>query len=119
MKNYGNSFVSKKEEIQLSVEAIWPKVDEFYPVGGYVKVDTTNTVGKLIPAGTPVAVGKIGEVTLNSASPIGLTYQDAYVGENGCTVDIVVKGQFNESLSSATISATQKDKLLGITFITE
>lgn len=119
MKNYGNSFVSKKEDIQLSVEAIWPKVDEFYPAGGYVKVDATNTVGKLIPAGTPVAVTKVGEVTLNSTSPIGLTYQDAYVGENGCTVDIVVKGQFNKSLSNATISSTQEGKLVGITFITE
>lgn len=119
MKNYGNSLVNKKEEIQLSVEAIWPKVDEFYPVGGYVAVDSTNTVGKLIPAGTPVAVTKVGEVTLNSTSPIGLTYQDAYVGENGATVDIVVKGQFNESLSNATITSTQKGKLAGITFITE
>lgn len=120
---YGNTFNSGAgDSLSVSVEAIWPRADKFYPCGAFVKVDTTNTVGKKIPAGTPVQIDKIGSApSLGSAAtnPIGLTYEDAYVGTDGCSLTIVTAGDFNESLSEASITATQKGKLTGITFIKE
>ncbi len=121
--NYGNTFNhGAGDSVSVSVEALWPRADKFYPCGVYVKVDATNTVGKKIPAGTPVQIDKIGAApTLgNSAtSPVGLTYEDAYVGTDGCTLTIVTAGDFNESLSEVSLTATQKGKLTGITFIKE
>lgn len=124
MKNkYGNTFNHGSEELfNTSVEAIWVRADKFYPCGVFVKVDGTNTVGKKIPAGTPVQIDKIGaEPLIGSAAtnPIGLTYEDAYVGTDGCSLTIVTAGDFNESLSEATITSSQKGKLTGITFIKE
>lgn len=121
--NYGNTFNSGAgDSISVSVEAIWPRADKFYPCGAFIKVDTTNTVGTKIPAGTPVQIDKIGGSTLigsAATAPVGLTYEDAYVGTEGCSLTIVTAGDFNESLSSATISAVQKAKLTSITFIKE
>ena len=120
---YGNTFNrGAGDSLSVSVEAIWPRADKFYPCGAFVKVDATNTVGKKIPAGTPVQIDKIGSApSLGSAAtnPIGLTYEDAYVGTDGCSLTIVTAGDFNESLSEASITATQKGKLTGITFIKE
>lgn len=120
---YGNTFNSGRgDSPSVSVEAIWPRADKFYPCGAFVKVDSTNTVGKKIPAGTPVQIDKIGSApSLGSAAtnPIGLTYEDAYVGTDGCSLTIVTAGDFNESLSEASITTTQKGKLTCITFIKE
>lgn len=121
--NYGNTFnQGNGESLAVSVEALWPRADEFYPCGAMVVVDTTNTVGKKIPAGTPVGLDKIGgTVTLGSAAttPVGLTYEDAWVGTDGCSLTIVTKGVINESLSEASVTTAQKGKLYGITFIKE
>ena len=120
---YGNTFTHGSSSYSADVSAIWPKVDEFYPVGAFVKCDATNTEGTKIPAGTVVQLDKIGaDPKLNSAAtaPTGMTYEDAYVGKDGCSLTIVTKGIFNESLSDATApTAAQKGKLYGITFIKE
>ena len=120
---YGNTFNHGSEEIfNVSVEAIWPRADKFYPCGVCVEKDDTNTVGKKIPAGTPVQIDKIGAAPLlgsAATNPVGLTYEDAYVGTEGCSLTIVTTGDFNESLSEASITSTQKGKLTGITFIKE
>lgn len=108
--------------MDVAVSALWPDAVRFAPLGAYVAVDATNTVGKKIDAGTPVELGKPGEAPkLGSAAtnPTGLTYEDAYVGTDGCSLTVVVAGVFNESLSNASITAAQKGKLGGITFVKE
>lgn len=119
---YGNSFSEASEALDvLGRVSLFPMVEEWYPVGVFVAVDATNTVGKKIPAGTPVTVTELGGApTLGGESPIGLTYEDAYVGENGCTLTIVTRGQINESLSEVTYTSAQKTALNGrILFIKE
>lgn len=120
-EHYGNSFNSSKVNNDLGRVPVWIKVDEFLPVGGYFVANSTYPVGSKIPAGTPIQVDKIGgTVTLNGSAPQGLTYEDAYVGTNGCTLTIVSRGQLNESLSEATYTSTQKTALKGlISFIVE
>ncbi len=120
--NYGNTFNTTSTEYAVSVETIWVRADVFYPCGVFIPCDTTNTAGTKIPAGTPVGVDKIGgTVTFGSAAttPVGLTYEDAYVGTDGCSLTIVTNGTINESVSSATVTAAQKGKLPGITFVKE
>lgn len=120
--NYGNSIKNKAYSIPLSVEVIWPRADKFYPCGAYVPCDETNVEGTKIPAGTPVemtAIGAAPKIGSAATSPVGLTYEDAYVGENGCTLTIVTVGDFNESLSEVTLTTTQKNRLTGITFVKE
>jgi hypothetical protein len=120
---YGNSFnYGAGEKCSISVEAIWPRADKFYPTGAFVAVDSTYKVGTKIPAGTPAEISKIGGTPkLGSAAtnPVGLTYEDAYVGTDGASIAIVTAGDFNESLSEAVITDEQKEKLTGITFIKE
>lgn len=120
---YGNSFShGPGDRVSISVSALWPRADQFYPAGAYVACDATNTEGTLIKAGTPVEVAKIGDAPkLGSAAtnPVGLTYEDAYVGKDGCSLTIVTHGTINESLSDASVTAAQKAKLYGITFIKE
>lgn len=101
--------------------SLWPLVDEFYPVGVVVPVSETYPVGTKIPAATPIQVDVIGGApTLNGTAPVGLTYEDAYVGTDGCTLTIVTRGQVNESLSEATYTSAQKTALKGrILFIKE
>lgn len=121
-QNYGNTFNSGRKDLgSLGRVSLWPLVDEFFPVGVVVQVDETYTVGTKIPAGTPIQVDVIGgKPTLNGTAPIGLTYEDAYVGTDGCTLTIVTRGQINESLSEATYTSTQKTALKGrISFIKE
>lgn len=120
-ENYGNSFGSSKVDTDLGRVPIWIMVDEFLPVGAYLAVSETYTVGMKIPAGTPIQVDKIGgTVTLNGTAPQGLTYEDAYVGADGCTLTFVGRGQLNESLSEATYTSGQKTALKGrISFIVE
>ena len=90
-EKYGNTFNSGREELgNAGRVSLWPMVDEYYPVGVFVPVDETNTVGKKIPAGTPISVDVVGGApTLGGTAPIGLTYEDAYVGTDGCTFTIV------------------------------
>lgn len=120
---YGNTFnQGAGDSIPVSVETIWVKADEFYPCGAFVKVGGTYTVGTKIPAGTPVQIDTIGGTPLvgtEATSPVGLTYEDAYVGTDGCSLTVVTKGIVNESLSEATVSSDQKGKLGCITFIKE
>lgn len=119
---YGNTFNSGREELgTLGRVSLWPIVDEFYPVGAVVAVSETNPVGSKIPAGTPVQIDVIGGApTLNGSAPVGLTYEDAYVGTEGATLTIVTRGQINESLSEATYTSGQKTALKGrILFVKE
>lgn len=120
---YGNTLNSGADNnYSVSVEALWVRADVFAPLGGHVAVDSTNTVGKKIPAGTIVELGKPGEaVKIGSAAtaPTGLTYEDAYVGTDGCTLTVVTNGTINESLSEVTYSASQKKLLPGINFFKE
>lgn len=121
-QKYGNTFNSGREELgTLGRVSLWPIVDEFYPVGTVVAVSEANPVGSKIPAGTPVQIDVVGGApTLNGSAPVGLTYEDAYVGENGCTLTIVTRGQINESLSEATYTSGQKTALKGrILFVKE
>lgn len=122
--NYGNTFNQGKtaDAISVSVEALWPRADIFAPLGAFVAVDSTYTVGTKIPAGTIVELGKPGEAPkIGSAAtaPTGLTYEDAYVGTDGCSLTVVTLGTINESLSEVTYTAAQKKLLTGITFIKE
>lgn len=108
--------------MSVSVEALWIRADVFAPIGAFVAVDETNTVGKKIPAGTIVELGKAGEAPKlgsNATNPTGLTYEDAWVGTDGCSITIVTNGTINESLSEVTYTSTQKGKLTGINFFKE
>lgn len=119
---YGNTFNGGREEVgSVGRVNLFPLVDEFYPVGVFLPVSETNAVGTKIPAGTPISVDVLGGVpTLNGSAPVGLTYEDAYVGANGCTLTIVTRGQIQESLSEVTYTSTQKTALKGrILFIKE
>lgn len=122
--NNGSTFGTKPQTTyDLSVESIWIRADKFYPCGVYVKKDTTNTEGKKIPAGTPVGIDKLnGTVTLadKAVAPIGCTYDDRYVGADGCSLTVVTSGDMNESLYAGTaITAEQKALLFGINFVKE
>lgn len=121
--NYGNTFNSGAgDSISVSVEALWIRADVFAPLGGFVAKDDTNTLGKKIPAGTIVELGKPGDAPkfgTAATNPTGLTYEDAYVGTDGCSVTVVTNGTINESLSEVTYTAAQKAKLPGINFFKE
>lgn len=121
MSNYGNSFGYKVTDV-TGVERInvWDRTDEFFPGGGVLTKNSTNKEGDTIPAGTPVSVGKPGgAATINGANPIGLTYEDAVMGADCCTLTIVTKGVFLVSRTKATVSTAQQAKLPGITFVKE
>lgn len=121
--NYGNTFNSGAgDSLSVSVEALWIRADIFAPLGGFVAKDDTNTLGKKIPAGTIVELGKPGDAPKFGAAataPTGLTYEDAYVGTDGCSITVVTNGTINESLSEVTYTAAQKAKLPGINFFKE
>lgn len=121
--NYGNTFNSGAgDSLSVSVEALWIRADVFAPLGGFVAKDETNTVGKKIPAGTICELGKPGDAPkfgTAATNPTGLTYEDVYVGTDGCSVTVVTNGTINESLSEVTYTAAQKAKLPGINFFKE
>lgn len=121
--NYNNGYNhGPGPGFEASVAAAWIQIDKFYPVGAFVPVDTTNTVGKKIPLGTPVELDKMnGTLKLGSAAtnPVGLTLEDVCVGTDGVSIDIVTHGTLNESLIEATITTAQKGKLTNITFFKE
>lgn len=119
--HYGNSFNHGSKDYSVGSVSLWARVDEIMPCGAFVPVDSTNTVGKLIPAGTAVSIDKIGgTTTLGGEAPQGLTLEDAYVGADGCSLTVVTRGQINESLSTLTYTAKQKSALAGrILFVKE
>lgn len=107
---------------EASVVAAWIRIDQFYPGGAFVSVDSTNTAGKKIPLGTPVELDKMnGALKLGSAAtnPVGVTQEDVWVGTDGVSIDIVTHGVLNESLIEAAITTAQKGKLTNITFFKE
>lgn len=121
--NYNNGYNhGPGPGFEASVVAAWIRIDQFYPGGAFVPVDSTNTVGKKIPLGTPVELDKMnGTLKFGSAAtnPVGVTQEDVWVGIDGASIDIVTHGVLNESLIEATITAAQKGKLTNITFFKE
>lgn len=122
--NYGNTFNhGAGDGINVSVEALWPRADVFAPLGAFIAADdSTYQVGTKIPAGTIIELGAPGETPKTGSSataPTGLTYEDAYVGTDGCSLTVVTQGTINESLSEVNYTAAQKKLLTGITFIKE
>lgn len=115
-EKYGNSFKVSEEGIQLAAYTPWVRTEEFYPGGAYVKVGAkypvnnspkSLAVGDKIPLGTAVYMSGLGSqpaFKLSSEYGVeqlsdyffaGLTYEDAYVGEEGCSLTIVTRGTLN------------------------
>ena len=113
-KKYGNSFKVSEEGIQLGVYTPWVRTEEFYPGGAYVKVGAkfpvnnspkSLAVGDKIPLGSAVYMSGLGSEPIFKLSSeygdisdyffAGLTYEDAYVGEEGCSLTIVTRGTLN------------------------
>lgn len=144
-EKYGNSFGSSSESMELGVSSPWIRVDEFYPGGAMVKPGQNNglapgskyRVGDYIPVGTPVYMKGLGsrpfigndsstnntypnvDTELQSAILQGITYEDAYVGEEGCSLTIVTRGTLkNEDLENP-ISDSKWSSLrnIGITIV--
>lgn len=101
-QNYGNSFSTNTADGNAKRLSAWVEVHEQYPVGAYLKVgDGSYNEGDVIPLGTPVKIDAVGgEVTFpKSGSDVtGLTYEDAIMGNAGCTITIVTRGMLNKSL---------------------
>lgn len=113
-EKYGNSFGGSSESMQLGVSSPWIRVDEFYPGGAMVKpgdfketVISTIKVGDKIPLGTPIYMAGLGSKAYFTSETIvtgsgvkaklaGLTYEDAYVGEEGCSLTIVTRGTIHK-----------------------
>ena len=132
MKHYGNTFNAEKvDSVGVERISLWKSAREFFPSGAVLSsddvADATDLatgkvkVGDIIPAGTPISVTKPGgKPTFNSATPLGLTYEDVEMGSEGCTFTIVTMGEFLESRAKATITDAQKAYLFGrISFIKE
>lgn len=113
-KKYGNSFKVSKESIKLGVFTPWVRTEEFYPGGAFVKAGMkypsggsakTLAVGDKIPLGSAVYMRGLGSEPMFKLSSeygdiqdyffAGLTYEDAYVGEEGCSLTIVSRGTLN------------------------
>ena len=121
-KNYGHSFGNTSSgPVEVERVVLWDSVDERYPVGAVLNVSDTYPAGKVIPAGTPVSVDKLGgTATIGGSSPIGLTLDDVTMGTDFCTLTIVTRGRILEDRYSGTAyTAAQKKALTGITFIKE
>ena len=110
-EKYGNSFGGSKESIRLATYTPWTRVDEFYPGGAMVKVGQTMGTytpkkGDKIPLGTPIYMTGLGGKPYNTNTTgegqsvkavfAGLTYEDAYVGEEGCSLTIVTRGTIHK-----------------------
>ena len=123
MANYGHSFGNTSAgPVEVERVVLWGDVYERYPVGAVLKASDTYPEGKLIPAGTPISVDKLGgTATLNGSSPMGLTLDDVVMGADFCTLTIVTKGRILEDRYQGTPYTTvQKNALKGgITFIKE
>lgn len=119
--NYGKSFGNKRTESEvLERIALWDRIDEKLLVGATLKAGGSYPEGKVIPAGTPIAVDKLGgTATLDSATPDGLTENDVVMGSEFATFSIVKRGIIYVDRTKATISEAQKKLLPGITFVKE
>lgn len=113
-EKYGNSFGSSSESMKLATFTPWIRVDEFYPGGAMLKVGDNKEsisskvkVGDKIPLGTPIYMEGLGSKAYftsdtNVTGPsvkaklAGLTYEDAYVGEEGCSLTIVTRGTLHK-----------------------
>lgn len=107
---------SQTDEAAVTAKRIpfWVEITEQFDGGAVIPVSTTNPVGKLIPAGTPITIAgnKLGgAVTLNGSTPTGLTKTDVIIGEMGAPVDIVTKGKCYINRTEATITSAQKTAL--------
>lgn len=113
-EKYGNSFKVSEEGIRLAAYTPWVRTEEFYPGGAYVKVGAkfpvnnspkSLAVGDKIPLGSAVYMSGLGSEPMFKLSSeygeingyffAGLTYEDAYVGEEGCSLTIVSRGTLN------------------------
>lgn len=121
MKNYGNTFNSGRESLEAGKLPLWNSIDELFPSGCTLNGQTKGTTVK---AGTPVYVPTMGgEATvLTDAAPNGVTgllYEDVYIGTDGATGTVVVKGSILASRVAA-LSEAVKTALGGrITLIEE
>ena len=121
-KKYGNSFKVSKESIKLAAYTPWVRTEEFYPGGAFVKAGMkypsggsakTLAVGDKIPLGSAVYMRGLGSEPIFKLSSeygdfqdyffAGLTYEDAYVGEEGCSLTIVSRGTLNRDNLEATL----------------
>lgn len=121
MTNYGNSFGAKHTDpVGLERITLWDTIYERILVGATLPVSTATPEGTVIPAGTPVAVDKLGgTATLNADAPIGLTEEDVVMGSEFATLTIVKRGIIYADRTKATITDAQKAALPGITFVKE
>ena len=116
-KKYGNSFKVSKESIHLGAYTPWVRTEEFYPGGAYLKVgdwhpDGTTSNNKKLKVGDKIPLGTAVYMTGLGGTPVfkmdsgvgydpsthffaGLPYEDAYVGEEGCSLTIVTRGTLN------------------------
>lgn len=112
---YGYTYSQKVEDaVTAKRNPFWVEIVEQFDGGAVIPVSGTETVGKLIPAGTPITIAgnKIGgTVTLNGTAPTGLTKTDVIIGELGAPVDIVTRGKCYINRTEATITSAQKTAL--------
>lgn len=107
---YVYSFVNATTESDVAKYIpLWAEISERFDGGATIPLDDTNTLGTVIPAGTPISVDKLGgTVELNGDTPLGYTEKDAIIGENGAPVDIVTRGKMYIDRCEATITSAQQ-----------
>ena len=132
-EKYGNSFGSSSESMKLATYTPWIRVDEFYPGGAMVKVGQsmgkgyTPKVGDKIPLGTPIYMAGLGRDpyytndtnhgAIGDEVFAGLTYEDAYVGEKGCSLTIVTRGTIHKENVEVTEVTKAGASFPGITIV--
>lgn len=120
MQNYGGTFNAENgEQVSVGRITLWHDVTEIFPGGAYIAPSETYPVGKVFPAGTPIAVATPGGTpTLDSATPTGLSKDERIMGSDGCTFTVVTGGTIYAKRTKATITDAQKTYLKGrITFL--
>ena len=131
-EKYGNSFGGSSESMQMYTHPHWIRVDEFYPGGAMVKVGqsmgtSTPKKGDKIPLGTPIYMTGLGGKPFSTnyteegqsvkAVFVGLTYEDAYVGEEGCSLTIVTRGTIHKENVEVTEVTKEGASFPGITIV--
>lgn len=131
-EKYGNSFGGSEEGMILATYTPWIRVDEFYPGGAMVKVGQTMGTytpqkGDKIPLGTPIYMTGLGGKPYSTISTgegqtvkavfAGLTYEDAYVGEEGCSLTIVTRGTIHKENVEVMEVAKSGASFPGITIV--
>lgn len=115
MQNYGGTFNAENgQQVSVGRIKVWHDVTEEFPGGATLLPSETYPVGKVFPAGTPIAVTIPGGTpTLDSATPTGLSKDERVMGSDGCTFTVVTKGTLYGKRVSATITDAQKAYLRG------